>query len=512
MPNPLILVYDMGTQSARAMLVDKAGNILGKAQKKYEEPYFSPEPGWAEQKPSFYWEALCECSRKLKTMLPDRWGDIIALTCTTIRDTCLCLDATRQPLRNCILWLDGRESSNESLPAVNKLLYALVGKTETVKLQRRVSACNWIAEHEPELWAKTDKFVLLSCWLNYMICGNLRDAAASTIGHLPFSNKARTWMKPNDLIRPLFDIRDSQTYELAESGEVLGTVTAAAAKLLEVPEGLPLIASGSDKACETIGLGCIHEGSAALGFSTTATVEVTTSRYVEPYPLVPPYVSILPGHWTPEVEIYRGYWLVSWFKREFARYEAAEAEREGISTEELLNRQLSSIPAGCLGLILQPYFNPGLVMPHARGAALGFTSAHTRMHFYRAIIEGINFGLMEGLYSIEQRSKSKVHRLMIAGGGSQSAEICQITANMFGLPLQRIHTHEATGLGAALTAFVGMGEFADYDAAIAAMVRPAEAFQPDAAQHKIYQRLYTEVFAKAFDRLQPLYTALDLMK
>jgi len=506
MPNiPLVLTIDMGTQSARALLCDSRGEIVAKAQKAYHPPYFSKQPGWAEQTPAFYWEAICECCQKLRRAQEARWGDIAAVTISTIRDSCVCLDERLEPLRDVILWLDARESTNDKVPGLMGALYKAAGVNETVTLQRRVSACNWIAENEPELWAKTAKFVLLSGWLNYKMCGNLVDAIPSMVGHLPFSNKTRKWMAPNDLTRPIFDVRDEQCYGLAQAGETMGRVTAQASAETGIPAGLPLIATGSDKACETLGLGCMTPDIAALSFGTTATVEITLPKYVEPFPYLPPYCSVMPGYYTPEVEVFRGYWLVTWFKNEFAATERAEAEALGVSPEVVLNRRLHEIPPGCGGLMLHPYVTPGLAMPHARGSIIGLADSHTRMHFYRAIIEGINFALMEGLAQIEKRGKCKAKSIRVAGGGSQSAEILQITANMFGLPVQRVHTHEVTGLGSSLAAFVALGVHPSYEAAVAAMVRPQEAFVPDLQESKLYKKLYEETFVKVFDRLKGFY-------
>jgi sugar (pentulose or hexulose) kinase len=346
---------------------------------------------------------------------------------------------------------------------------------------------------------------MFSAWIIYKLCGELVDAAPSTVGHVPFSSKSRTWMKKKDFIRFVFDVKDSQLYPLVEAGEAFGEITQAAAAQTGLPAGLPLIATGSDKACETIGLGCITPEKAALSFGTTATLEVTTPRYMEPYPFVPPYVSVLRGHWTPEIEIYRGYWLVSWFKKEFAEKETALAKDLGVSAESLLDKRLKEIPPGCNGLLLHPYFTPGMVMPHAKGSIIGLSDNHTRLHLYRAIIEGINFALMEGLRNIERRGKLSVKRLYVAGGGSQSREICQITANMFGLPLCRIHTHEVTGIGSSMVAFVSQKVFASFDEGIRSMVHVQDTFDPDEAETQLYRSLCDHVFVNVFDKLAPFY-------
>ncbi|MEG2939923.1 MAG: FGGY-family carbohydrate kinase, partial [Oscillospiraceae bacterium] len=332
----------------------------------------------------------------------------------------------------------------------------------TISLQRRASVCNWLEENEPETWAKTKQFILLSGYLNYKMCGRVVDTDASCCGRIPFDNKTRTWMTKSNLARCVFDVRDDQLFDVVKPETMMGLVTAKAAAETGVHEGLPVIATGSDKGCETLGLSVTSEEKAAISFGTTATIEFSTPNYVEPEPYMPGYCSVVDGRWNPEKEVLRGYWLVSWFKREFAAKEVMEAERRGVSAEEILNERLHEIPAGCNGLMLQPYFTADTNMPFAKGAIVGFSDVHTRIHVYKSIIEGINHCLYSGMKSMEKRAKVKIKSLYVAGGGSQSAEICQITADMFGIPVIRTQTHEACGVGSAMVAFKAMGYFKTY--------------------------------------------------
>jgi len=505
-PYPVVLTIDLGTQSVRAMLVDKHGNILHKTQYRYEKPYYSLYPGWAEQKADVYWDAVCHVTNRLKKESRVMWSNIIAVTVTTIRDTCLCVDKDRKPLRDFILWLDKRQcGETKPLPLKNSLLFSMAGKKDTAELQRRVSACNWIMENEPEIWEKTYKFIFISGYLTFMLTGNLVDSTANMIGHIPFNSRTRTWMDKNELGRCIFDIENEKLIYLLEPGELLGRITGAASYATGIPKGLPLIATGSDKGCETLGLSCTKPDSAAIGLGTTATIQFTIDRYMEPLPFIPAYPAVLKGHYNPEVQVYRGYWLISWFKKEFAVKEIEQAAKLGVTPETLLDEMLKKIPAGCEGLVFQPYFTPGVVMPKARGAIVGFSDAHTRAHIYRAIIEGINFALMDGLYTMQKRGKVNIEKLFIAGGGSQSDEICQIVANMFGLPVYRIQTYEASGLGSSIVAFAAMGIYADPCEAAANMVRIKDEFLPDKKEHETYQYIFNEVFSKIFGKLLPLY-------
>jgi sugar (pentulose or hexulose) kinase len=511
--NPVVLTIDLGTQSVRAMLVDKDGNILREAKYRYEKPYYSLHPDWAEQKPGVYWDAVCYVTNRLKIESHDLWNDIIAVTLTTIRDTCLCVDVNGKPLRDFILWLDKRRCEvKKSVPLGNSMLFSLAGMKDTVDLQRRVSACNWIMENEPDVWEKTHKFIFISGYLTFMLTNRLVDSVANMIGHVPFNSKTRTWMGANELSRCIFNIENEKLIDLLEPGEMLGYITEDAASATGIPEGLPLIATGSDKGCETLGMSCLKPDSASIGFGTTATIQFTIDRYFEPLPFIPAYPAVLKGQYNPEVQVYRGYWLISWFKKEFASKEVELAEKQGVAPEALLDEMLKKIPAGCEGLVFQPYFTPGVVMPKARGAMIGFSDAHTRAHVYRAIIEGINFALMDGLYTMQKRGKVNIQKLFIAGGGSQSDAVCQIAANMFGLPAYRIQTYEATGLGSSMVAFAAMRVYADAYEAAARMVRIKDEFLPDQKEHETYRFLFNEVFSKVFGKLLPLYKTNDFLK
>lgn len=157
--------------------------------------------------------------------------------------------------------------------------------------------------------------------------------------------------------------------------------------------------------------------------------------------------------------------------------------------------------------MLQPYWTPELMLKDARGAIIGFNDSHTRLHIYRAIIEGINFALMDGMERIEHKTKTPISRVIVAGGGSQSNEICQITADMFGKPVCRVQTHETSGLGAAILGFMGIGEYPSLQDAVANMVRHKDTFLPDMQKSNVYHQLYKEVYKNMYPALKNLYKA-----
>lgn len=509
MAEPLVLTFDIGTQSARAVLVDKKGGIVAVNQKKYSEPYFSVNPGWAEQKPDFYYEKMCEAAKELCSENPDKLGDIIAVTITCIRDTVVCLDKDKKPVRDVILWLDERRADyKKQIPLINRILFSLVGMGESVKILYKATFSNWIKQNEPEVWAKTDKYVMLPTYLNYKLTGNLIDSASNLIGHFPFNYKEKHWMSSKELTYCVCDIPEERLCKLIKTGETIGTVNDDFCDKTGIPKGLPLIATGSDKGCETLGLSVYNPGKASVSFGTSSTVQLAVSKYFEPQKFMPAYPAVPDDRYNPEIQVFRGFWLVSWFIREFAAEERMEAERLGTFPEAILDAKIKDIPAGCDGLLLQPYWTPGITKPNSLGSIIGFSDFHTRLHLYRAIIEGLCLELYDSMKIMQKRSGIKIEEVFVGGGGSKSDVVCQIAADVFGLPVKRIQTHEACSVGSSMVAFVSKGEFNGYEDAIQSMVHETDVFTPDKANHEIYEQLYMKAYRKIFPKLDPLYKSI----
>jgi sugar (pentulose or hexulose) kinase len=157
--------------------------------------------------------------------------------------------------------------------------------------------------------------------------------------------------------------------------------------------------------------------------------------------------------------------------------------------------------------MLQPYWSPGVKVPgpEAKGAIIGFGDVHTRAHVYRAMLEGLAYGLREGKERTEKRAKIQMREIRVAGGGSQSDAAMQLTADIFGLPASRPHVYEASGLGAAIDLAVGLGLQPGFEAAVRDMTRVGDTFEPNPGTRRIYDELYRRVYLKMYRRLRPLY-------
>jgi sugar (pentulose or hexulose) kinase len=501
-----LLAIDNGTQSVRALVFDPRGNIVAK-QRVPIEPYTSTAPGLAEQDPEVFWRAVCEACQGLWAQGVDK-SSLAAVALTTQRSTVINLDKDGKPLRPAIVWLDQRRT--EGLRPVGGLwgaAFRIAGATQTVAYLQAESEANWIRTHQPEVWKATHKYLFLSGYLTWRLIGEFVDSVACQVGYVTFDYKAQAWSKPRDWKWQAVPMEKRILPDLVPAASPLGRISAAASSATGIPQGLPLIAAAADKATEVLGAGCLEPYIGCLSYGTTATINTTHKRYIEVIPLLPPYPAAVPGRYSFEIQIYRGYWMVTWFKHQFGLSEQRLADEQGIEAEELFDDLIRSVTPGSDGLVLQPYWSPGLRFPgpEARGAVIGFRDLHTRAHLYRAILEGLAYALREGAERTMKRSGVPITELRVAGGGSQSDAALQLTADVFGLPASRPHIYEASGLGAAIDAAIGAGIHADFSAAIREMTRVRDTFQPDAETHAIYDELYEGVYKKMYSRLRPLY-------
>jgi len=506
-----LLAIDVGTQSTRALIFDLHGNLLFKTQVPLPT-YSSANHGWAELEPEKFWESLCEACQKLWLMDGVDKNKIAGVSITCQRNVMINLDKNGKALRPAIHWSDQRKTTG--LPKVGGLWglgFALTGMTDTIRYLQTEAKINWIRTNQPEIWDKTYKVVLLSGYLSYQMTGKFIDSTGNQVAYLPFDYKKHEWAGKGDWKWKAVPIEPEKLVDLVQPASFLGEVNRRAADDTGIPLGLPLIAAAADKACEVLGSGTLASNICCLSYGTAATINTTHKRYIEVVPLIPPYPSAVPGSYSLEIQLFRGYWMVSWFLREFGANEQRLAKEHGVSPEHLFDNLVSEIPAGSLGLTVQPYWAPGLKSPgpEAKGAIIGFGGVHTRAHIYRATLEGLAYALREGAEQTSKRSHVPITEVRVAGGGSQSDAALQLTADIFGMTVSRPHVYEASGLGAAIDLAVGLGLQPSFEEAVAEMTRIKDSFHPEAKNQEIYDELYNRVYVKMYDRLSPLYTEIQ---
>jgi sugar (pentulose or hexulose) kinase len=505
----LLLSIDLGTQSVRALLFDLQGRLVARAQQGFDD-YQQAEPGWMTHDGEAFWRAAAACCRQLK----QHAARVAGIAVTTQRGSIVPVDAQGACLAPAICWPDQRRATE--LPPLSPLwraAFSAAGVRGTIDAFQRDAEANWWRQHQPQLAPRTHKLLLLSGLLNHRLTGRFVDSVGSQVAYLPFDYRRQTWAAQSGLEAwkwQALAVQPEWLCELVPVGSQLGELTPAAAALTGLPVGTPVMAAAADKACEVLGAGALEPNIGALSYGTTATINQTLPRYVEPEPFVPPYPAAVAGHYSAEVQITRGFWLVSWFREQFGHPERAAAAELGIAPEALFDELIANIPPGSLGLTLLPTWGPGIRTPgpEARGAIIGFTERHTRAHLYRAILEGLAYALREGAERLQKRSGVAFTALHASGGGAQSDAALQLSSDVFKHAVGRPHTHETSGLGAAICAAVGLGLHGDTASAVREMTRIQRWFEPQAEAVARYEQLYAEVYTPLYGRLQPLFERL----
>jgi len=352
--------------------------------------------------------------------------------------------------------------------------------------------------------------MLLSGFLHWRLTARCSDAVAAQVAYLPFDYRRQDWCRPSDWRWSAVALERRQCPELVPAMQPIGGVCADAAHRTGIPQGVPVIAAGADKACEALAASSLGPRVACVSSGTSVSISVATDRYVEALPFAPAYPAAEPRRYCSEIQTACGFWMVRWFLDEFGHAEREAAARQGVAPEALFDALAASVAPGADGLLLQPHWSPGVRHPaaEARGSVIGFGPEHGRAHLARAIVEGQAHAMREGRELLERATRRSVETLVVVGAASRSDLVMQTMADVIGLPATRLHTPEAASLGAAVAGAVGAGLHADVRAATAAMVRPGRRFDPEPEDAALYDRLHREVYRPMYRRVAPLYASL----
>jgi sugar (pentulose or hexulose) kinase len=505
MEKEFVMAVDSGTQSVRAIVYDRQGKELAVARAPHD-PYFSLKPGWAEQKPDDYWKKFCKVVGEVMASKKFDPKKLAALGITAQRSAVIPTDKNGNALRNSIIWLDQRYTENPPPASLGvKLLFGLAGRSKLINFVQKNSRFTWIKTHEPEIYKNTYKFCQVTSYFVKKLTGEFADSCSLYVGYYPLEHKKSDWFKIKGVM-DLFSVSEDMLPVIKQPHEILGVVTKSAAKETGLPEGLPIIVGGGDKQSESLGAGVLTPDIGVISFGTATAMEIVTKKYVEDRQgQFFTWCSAVPYGWNIECFVYRGFWMVRWFADEMGNRENIIARERGVAPEVVFDETIRDIPPGCLGLVLQPYWTPLPSLEYSKGSIIGFGSAHTRAHIYRAILEGMGYELRRLGELAQKKTGVPLKELRVGGGGSRSEEAVQIAADIFNLTARRMDTFENCAKGAAIDAAVGTGLHKSFEEAVAAMTRTGKAFYPNPKNREIYDGLYKEVYLKTYDALAPLY-------
>nr|WP_276575850.1 FGGY-family carbohydrate kinase [Oceanirhabdus seepicola] len=507
-----VLVLDCGTQSMRSIIYDSKGALLGVKKVKYPK-YYTTLEGFVEMHPDVFWDSACRAVNLFWEEYPEIMEKVVAITLASQRSTSVFVDKEGKPLRNAVSWMDTRKMKNNyKINTVMKKIYKVLKVWEIVDNYNRGCPYHWVKRNEKEVAEKLHKYIFLSTYINFKLTGQFKDSVTSAPGYMPFCTKRLDWANKKDIEGKIFHVESDKLFELVDPGDLIGNLTEEAAELLNLPVGIPVIATGSDKACETLGVGCLNTKSVSVSLASMVTVQTTTDEYFQLYKYGTVFPAAVKGKYTPELGIHRGFWLVSWFVNEFAELEKKESQEKNISIEKILNEKLNKVSPGSDGLLLQPYWLSDVRHPGATGTLIGLNDVHTRIHFYRALVEGLGYSIKEGIKSIENKTHKRVEKIALSGGGAQSEILCQMLANIFDRTVYVVQSHETSGLGAALLSYVHLGVYKNVEEAVDGMVHITKTYEPVKEVAELYEELYENIYKLTYKRLQPVYRKMEEMK
>jgi sugar (pentulose or hexulose) kinase len=485
---------------------DSNGQLITKIMHQVT-PYHAPQLGWAEQDANYCWQQVCQVLQKLWIDSNITPKQIVGVSITTQRNCIIHLDQNNHPLRPIIMWPDSRRATK--LPPLSPwwgIAFCVIGMTKRIAYFQGESECNWVVQHQPEIAKQSHKIGFLSAWLNYKLSGVLADSVASQVGYLPFNYQTRQWGKKFAWQWEAINVTRQQMIDVIEPGELIANVSPQAQADTGLLDTTPVISAGADKACETLTSGTASPNVASISLGTAATVSITQQSYREAFRYLPAYPSLVENSFINEIILQRGFWLLSHFIEQYGHEDVVEATKLGIKPEELICQRINDVAPGCNGLIVQPFWAPGVIYPgpEARGSMIGFTPDHTRYDLYRALIEGILLALKQGLERLAKISPKKIDLIRVSGGGSQSDVVMQMASDIFNLPCERVQTHETSGLGAAIACAKGVGFYDSISDGAKAMVKHGQRFEPS-SNAAIYQGIYTKKSSKIYNYLKPFY-------
>jgi sugar (pentulose or hexulose) kinase len=458
MSRRFIIGIDGGTQSSKVSIFDLSGTVVCQATVELQ-PIHMPSPGIAEHPDDDLWDSLVKAARMAMEKFPGNLNDIVGVGLGSIR-CCRALLRKDGTLAAPVLsWMDLRlarpyEHTDPSVAYVT---------TATGYITRRFT-------------------------------GSCRDTSANLEGQWPIDKDTWQWIEDPEAFAA-FNIPRDMLFELVQPGEILGSVSEETALLTGIPAGLPVAATANDKSVEALGAGLAPGNTALISLGTyIAGMMYGDGNFMNAKTFFPNMAAV-PGHFLYESGgIRKGMWMISWFIGTLGPDIVLRALEEGISPEQLIDREAESVPAGCDGLMTVLDWLAPPSQAFKRGLMIGFDGRHTRAHMYRSILEAIALTMKNHLDAMTDELQTGIDAIIVSGGGSNSSLFMQIFADVFGVPAVRNVVNSAAGLGAAICAAVGVGVYPDFHQAVEAMVRIRDTFSPDPDTAMLYSRMNNEVY------------------
>ena len=487
---------DIGTYGSRGILINDKWQVIADCSVSHWMSH--PHPGWFEHDANnVWWGDFCKLSHALIDESGVNPSSIICVGSSALGTDCLPVDEKCEPLRPAILYgIDARAADEATLltdyygPAKTKRLFGHAinsGDTATKIL--------WIKRNEPEIYAKTHKFLTGSSFLT------ARLTSEYTIDQALATGSFRPLYRPNGEIDSdecgLF-CQPEQLARCTSSTDIVGVVTRDASRETGLAAGTPVITGTGDSTSEAISVGLVDPGTVFFQYGSTMYYYFCTNYLVESY--VSPYGNgslkggkqyTVPGTYCLGDGTNAAGTLTHWVRDLLYQEEVKREGRGEESAYSVMAHEAEEIHAGCDGLIMLPYIygeRSPLQDPMARGVLFGLTGNHDRRHINRAALEAIGYSTFQHLALFAEAGLSPT-RIVTAGGGTRNATLMQIVCDMAGMPIPLPQRFQCSAFGDALLAAVGVGAINGFSG-IRKVLPKGHTLIPNNENHTFYASIY----------------------
>jgi len=501
----LILGIDLGTTALKCALYDIKGSLVAEASVEYT--LLTPHPNWVEVDVETYWSALRSALQSLWLNPAVDRNAVVSAAISAQGETLVPVDSAGNALRNAIVWLDNRaEAEGAELQAkFGNVVYRRTGQP-TLMATWPASKLLWLTRHEPEVAARTLKYLLIEDWLLWRLTGEFVTECSLVTSTCYWDPSTKQWWQE---MLDTIGVTTNQLPLVLEPGTPVGTIRTLAAQDLGLPTTVTICTGALDQACGAIGAGNILPGHFSENTGAAVALCATVPRM-----MFDPSGS-LPCHYHGLADTYMmhtftsGGIVLKWFRDQFCELQVEQASHGGVGAYEAMGQLAEATPPGAEGLLMLPHLQ-GAMAPEnnsaASGAFMGITLKHEKGHFIRAIMESVAFIVRRNVDVIEPLG-IQIERVRALGGGANSAVWKQIEADVLGRPVVTMKHGDAGALGAAILGGVGTGIWKNAEEAIDHVVEEKRIFEPNTALKGLYDDRYGTYMA-TYNALLPHYGEL----
>ena len=500
---------DLGSTSLKCVIYDLAGDIVASATRPTERynPY-PAHPEWTVWQPEQIWGGTAAAMKEaVAKLINPRYIRAVAVTGMGMDG--LPVDENGNWLYPFISWHDPRTEEQlhwwESQIGSERT-FCIGGNT----LWRFSTALRllWMAEHEPEILARTDKWLLIEDFVNFMLCGRRATDYTMASCTLLFDQHKRDWSQE---ILAQSGIDRRLLCDAFPSGTVIGEVTASAAEATGLSVGTPVVLGGHDYLCSALPVGAFTPG---VVLDVTGTWEIVLAAL--PAPILTPEVQKLGV--TVETHVARdtfAVWggavasdMLEWYRKQYGSeaQRLAAAQKDGGLDWDYLMVEASASPAGARGVMFLPHMSAAgcpVVDSRSLGAFVGLSNFVQRGDMLRAIIEGLDYQVLDIVTGLKNGLGICPDKLVAVGGATRNAFWMQNKADMTGLLIEVPEVKEATPLGAAILAGIGVGLYRDEQQAFERVYKPGKSYRPDPQLSSKYAEWYS-IYKQLYPALKPV--------